>query len=387
MMRVAVVGLRGIPNVIGGIETQSEQLYVEMLRHRRDFDFHVYGRPRYMPDAVGSYRGLTLHRIWAPRRGGLEAFVHTFLAVLHARIILRAPLVHIHGIGPAFWSPLVRLLGGRTVVTHHAPDFERPKWGRLGRLVLRRGEYLAARFADRIVCVSHSVEQGFLARHPEARGKTRVVTNALPLPSALDRVAEEDGVLDRLGLIPGRYILAVGRIEETKRFHDLIAARQSLPAGSPPVVIAGTAPQSDRYEKTLLREAGPGTVLAGFCPPEELAALYSHCALFVHPSAMEGFGLVVIEALSHNAPVAISDIPPHREFGLPERCYFPVGDVDAIARAIGTEGWEDFAVPDRRGILDRYDIRAMARRYVDLFLSTSSVAACPPLESESITRQ
>lgn len=339
-----------------------------------------------MPDAVRSYRGLRLHRMWAPHRGGLEAFVHTLLAVLHARIVLGAPIVHVHGIGPAFWSPLVRLLRGRAIVTHHAPDFERPKWGWLGRFVLRAGEYLAARFADDIVCVSRSVEDGFLSRHPVARKKTRVIPNALSTPPLTDR-GDEAAVLDRLGLTPGRYILAVGRIEETKRFHDLIAARSALPANGPPLVIAGSAPQSDDYELRLQRAAGDGTVLAGFCPSTELAALYRHCGLFIHPSAMEGFGLVVLEALSHDAPVAISDIAPHREFNLPGPCYFRVGDVPAIARIMGAGEWSAFAVSGRQRILARHDIRTMSRDYLDLFLSTASVAEPVHVASESITRQ
>lgn len=385
-MRVAVVGLRGIPNVIGGIETQSEQLYVEMLRHQHDLEIHVYGRRRYMPDPVGRYRGLRLHRLWSPRRGGLEAFIHSFLAVLHARIVIDAPLVHIHGIGPAFWVPLVRLLGGKAIVTHHAPDFERPKWGRIGRFVLRKGERIAARFADQIVCVSRSVAEGFIARHPCAEPRTRVITNALNQPVTAEQ-ADGDGVLERLGLSRGRFVLAVGRIEETKRFHDLIAARRLLPVDAPVIVIAGSAPQSDGYERSLLREAGEGTVLAGFCPPVELAALYRHCGLFVHPSAMEGFGLVVLEALSHGAPVAISDIPPHREFGLPDRCYFPVGNVQAIARLLDAKEWSGFAVADRQRILASHDIGAMARDYVALFKSTRSASGAASVESASITFQ
>ena len=64
------------------------------------------------------------------RNKHLEAFIHTFLAVLYARKV-KANIVHIHAVGPALMTPLVRLLGMKAVITHHGPDYDRDKWGSL----------------------------------------------------------------------------------------------------------------------------------------------------------------------------------------------------------------------------------------------------------------
>jgi glycosyltransferase involved in cell wall biosynthesis len=52
--------------------------------------------------------------------------------------------------------------------------------------------------------------------------------------------------------------------------------------------------------------------------------------LLIAPSAFEGDGLVVIEAIKHGVPLLISDIPDFRRFRLPERNYCK--DVPAFVR-------------------------------------------------------
>jgi glycosyltransferase involved in cell wall biosynthesis len=44
----------------------------------------------------------------------------------------------------------------------------------------------------------------------------------------------------------------------------------------------------------------------GFVPSHDLPALYNLCTVFAFPSIMEGYGLPVIEAMAHGAPVVTS---------------------------------------------------------------------------------
>ena len=40
--------------------------------------------------------------------------------------------------------------------------------------------------------------------------------------------------------------------------------------------------------------------------------------------------------MSYSLPVVVSDIPANLEVGLPEECYFPVGNIDMLADRIET---------------------------------------------------
>ena len=56
-----------------------------------------------------------------------------------------------------------------------------------------------------------------------------------------------------------------------------------------------------------------GARFLGCVDDEALPVLYAGAAGFVYPSVYEGFGLPPLEAMASGCPVAVSDIPAHRE--------------------------------------------------------------------------
>jgi glycosyltransferase involved in cell wall biosynthesis len=66
----------------------------------------------------------------------------------------------------------------------------------------------------------------------------------------------------------------------------------------------------------------------------ELAEVYRRAHVVLMPSAAEGFGLPVIEALACGAAVVASDIPALREAGGPAVTFAPVGDVAAWSNRV-----------------------------------------------------
>lgn len=361
---VVVIGARALRGVIGGIETHCAALYPALAAQAPDLAFTVAIRSPYASQVQPGPERLTEVVLPSPRGGALETLVHTVRAVV--RFAPRADIVHLHGIGPGFFAPLARLLGARVVVTHHAADFERPKWSLTGRAFLRLGECLAGRFADRVICVSAALRRDFLSRNPVAAARTVTITHGAAL--APEAVPGDDArIVRELGLPPGGYLLAVGRMDETKRFDDLIAARAAARPGSLPLVIVGCGVGDLQHEARLQAEGGRHVIFLGGRHGPELAALYRQCALFLHASAMEGFGLVILEALVAGAPVRVSDIPVHREFGLPEDCYFHVGDLVALTTLVEEAGPRTSTWPDAAPIVAHYSLDRAAAAHLALY--------------------
>src|SRR5579871_3998370 len=122
-MHICVIGVRAIPDIIGGIEAHCQQLYPQLLRLAPEMRVTILIRRGYTVHSVFEYNGAWVRSIWSPYLWGVDTVVHSFLSVLYARFKLSADIVHLHGIGPGFFAPLARLLGMRTVVTHHARDY------------------------------------------------------------------------------------------------------------------------------------------------------------------------------------------------------------------------------------------------------------------------
>jgi glycosyltransferase involved in cell wall biosynthesis len=350
--RICVVGLRGIPGVMGGIESHCEQVFPRLKALSGQYDITIIGRKPYIAGGAYEYQGIRVVPLPAVKNKYLEAITNTALAVLYARFVLRAQILHIHGIGPALLGPLGRLLGMKLVVTHHGRDFERQKWNAIAKAALRLGERCATAAANRIIVVSRSVTEELRRRYPRLRSHIDYIPNgATEFP---DGDAKEDArsVLDQFSLEPGRYILGVGRLVPEKGFHVLIDAFKAANSGCK-LAIAGAADHEDDYSRSLLRHAGEHIRFCGFQSHEVLRVLYRNAALFVLPSTHEGLPIAALEAANLGVPVLLSDIRPNLDIELAPVNYFPVGDVEALSRKL-LANYEAFRV-DRDAIARRFN--------------------------------
>ncbi len=327
---IVFLGLRGIPNVQGGVEKHVEMLAGELTAS--GWDVEVIGRSRYLPHAgASSWNGIRILPLWAPRRMALEAVVHTFIGVWVAAW-QRPDILHIHAIGPALLVPLARLLGLRVVVTHHGYDYDRQKWGSLARRLLKLGEYCGMRLSHGRIAVSSEVARTMASRYHAA---VTFVPNGVTIPQH----RAETGILDTFGLRPKRYVLLAARFVPEKRQTDLIRAFARNAGSGFQLVLAGDAEFETPYSREVraLAESVPGVVLTGFQTGDKLAELFANAALFVLPSSHEGMPIALLEAMAFGLPVLASDIVANRELDLPAGDYFPLGDVDALARGMAAK--------------------------------------------------
>jgi len=236
----------------------------------------------------------------------------------------------------------------------------------MGRWFFRTGEWMVARFANDVICVSSNIEEGLSARYPPGRERFVTIRNGAPPPST--RPAAETDILSVLGLAPGGYILAVGRIDPAKGFHDLVQAFERARPTGLKLVIAGGAPANDPYGAKLKQSASDRIVFAGVQPADRLRTLYENAALFVHPSYHEGCPIVVLEALAADAPILVSDIPAHREVGLDPAAFFKAKDADGLAVRLAEGNFERLRCQRRLKILQENDWDTVARRHHDIIV-------------------
>lgn len=105
---------------------------------------------------------------------------------------------------------------------------------------------------------------------------------------------------------PGRDILFLGRLDESKGVSLLLAAWGQASEKQGRLVIAGAGPLLPAVREAAALD--PSVVCMGAVDAPRVSELISGCGVVVVPSLVyEGFPLTVVEAFAHGRPVAVTD--------------------------------------------------------------------------------
>lgn len=354
-----MIGQKGIPATWGGIERHVDELSTRLVA--MGHEVVVYTRPNYTDKALKEYKGVELRSLPTVGTKHLDAIVHCGLSTMAAWGD-RFDIVHYHAIGPTLVAPLARLRGFKVVATVHGRDWQREKWGLVGRSALRAGEWTATHVPQATISVSETLANEYTnAGHP-----VEFIPNGVAIPAGQDTT-----ILDELGLAGEPYVLFAARIVPEKGPHYLIDAWRRL--GRPfKLVIAGDTSFSDGYVARIREAEAEGVIFPGYVYGERLAALFRNASLFVLPSDLEGYPIVLLEALAFGTPPLASDIPQNIEVLGTEGMFFPAGDVDALAERL-RECMGDVEELKRRAValsasaIERHDWDLVARRTLAVY--------------------
>lgn len=304
-MRIAFIGVKGLPGTFSGIETHVHELGTRLAR--RGHEVFAYVRPHYTPRHVKEDVGIRLIHLPTIPSKHLDATVHSFLAALHT-LRMRFDIVHFHAIGPASFGLLARLSQARVVTTIHRFDYLSGKWGWFARSCLQMAERVSLNVSHRTIVIAP-----WLQAHYRSRGyEVEYIPNGVTLPET--EIGTEE--VEKLGLVPNDYLLFLGRLVPEKRPDWAIRAFIDSSRGPTKLVIAGGSSATDEYVRHLEELAVPAGDRVLFTGPvydQTKEQLLGNAKAFLLPSALEGLPITLLEAMSHGRPCLVSDIPPHRD--------------------------------------------------------------------------
>lgn len=234
--------------------------------------------------------------------------------------------------------------------------------------------------ADTIMVPSESVARTAQERCGIPRKKIVVIPNAV-------EIVEPAGLRLRFSEDPprGQRVGFLGRLDPIKRVPDLIRAMRFL---DPParLDIFGQGPQRADLERMIIAEGMSDRIfLRGVVadPKEALAQM----DLLVLPSAAEGFGLVLIEAMNAGVPVIATDVPGIRDVVRDQvtGILVPVESPSAIASAV-SRIWKEptlasgLVTAARQEVASRFSwdvVLPLYERLLEIDFAQSSLKAVP----------
>lgn len=217
--------------------------------------------------------------------------------------------------------------------------------------------------------------------------------DAARFPTVTD--GQRAALRERVGARDRFLLLAVGGVEPRKGTHHLFEALGELARDldrRPVLAVVGGHSFQDytAYRDAALAslpslglELGVDVVPLGTVDEAELAGWYSAADALAFPSVKEGWGLVVLEALSMGLPVVASDLPVFGEYltdGV-DALLPAVGDSPALAaalhRIIADGPLRDRLRTAGHAVAQRYTWAASARRHREVYADVRSALPRP----------
>lgn len=236
------------------------------------------------------------------------------------------------------------------VVIHDTLFIDHPEsFSRLFRWWYRLLLAVLGRRAAVVFTVSEFSKRSLEQHRLVPRGKAHVLRLGV---DHIERIATDATILERIGVRPHGYVLAIGSLARHKNLSTLVAAFTDAELDTIDLVVAGGG-NSRVFQNAGLRKA-PNIRYTGRISDAELKGLYAHAMAFACPSISEGFGLPPLEAMVFGCPVIATT-----GGAVPEVCGDAAIYVDPHDRA----GWRDALrrIADDSDLRDTLGARAQAR--------------------------
>jgi glycosyltransferase involved in cell wall biosynthesis len=290
-MRLAIVGIRGIPNSYGGFETLAEYL-VEYLAG--DIDITVFCSSKDQSKKQKEYKGAKLRYIPVTSHGALGIVydsISLFLSVKKYDKILFL------GFGGGFIMPLLKKHGSKIILNIGGLDWKRDKWSGRTKKIIKKAEKLLVKYCSQIIADNKGIQEYLLAEY--GRSSTLIAYGG----DQAERIAPSEEERRQYSFLNSGYAFVVTRIQPDNNIEMLLKAfmhQQNMP-----LVMVGNFDNSayGKLIKAKYAEVQNLILLDAIYDRKKLDVLRSNCTVYIHGHSVGGTNPSLVEAMYLGLPV------------------------------------------------------------------------------------
>jgi glycosyltransferase involved in cell wall biosynthesis len=302
LMKVALMGTRGVPAQYGGFETAVEEIGKRLAA--RGHEVTVYCRNP--GQSQRAYLGMRLVNLPAVRHRMAETLSHTALSTVHAIVRDRPDVVLLLNAGNAPLLPVLSAARIPTAIHLDGLESRREKWRGAGARYYRWAERSAVRRGREVIADAEAIA----AYVHEHYGRTCTV-----IPYGAPLIEPGQHRLADVGLQAGHYHLVVARFEPENHVREAVLGYRASREHRP-LVVVGSAPYSQWYVDAV-HEAGAGDprvrFLGGIYDQELLDQLYGNAITYNHGHSVGGTNPSLLRAMGAGAAILAYDVEFNRE--------------------------------------------------------------------------
>lgn len=311
-MKVAIIGIVGVPANYGGFETLVENLLD--YKNSNVISYNIYCSRFHYKEKPKEYKGASL--LYVPfKANGFQSILYDVICIIHAAFTAEKLLIL--GVSGCVILPFIRLFFHKKqiVVNIDGLEHRREKWGKLVRLFLKFSERIAVRFSN-IVIADNKAIQDYIVQ--EYNKKASLIEyggdNAL--------VNGDSVVLNQINFVKNSYAFSVCRIEPENNIHIILNAFRDMPEHN--IVIVGNWDNSV-YGKSIFLDFIDTPNIKLLNPIydfQKLNGLRQNARVYIHGHSAGGTNPSLVEAMMLELPIIAFDVLYNRETTENKAIYF-----------------------------------------------------------------
>lgn len=374
MLRIAILGTRGIPASYGGFETFAEQLATRLVARGHQVTVYAEADSAGLPDTW--HQGVRIRHIQRPRWGAASVIAYDCRCLADARH--DHDLLYMLGYGAAWACWWARKVWGQKVwLNVDGLEWARSKWSPLARAYLRVMEWVSSWAPTRVLADAQAIADRYRQIYPHGVPCSFIAYGA-PL---VDASAQNTDALAQWGLQPGQYVLVVARPEPENHVLEIIQGHARGTCAWPLVIVGDIKPVT-AYQRTLLAHASERVkLIGGVYDSALLGCLRLHAGCHVHGHSVGGTNPSLLEALACGNVVIAHDNPFNREVARSAALYFQspqeLAECLASVAALTPVARQSMAEQARQIVATHYTWEGIADAY-EALMQAEVAGAVPP---------
>lgn len=300
-MKIAIMGIRGIPANYGGFETFAENLATRLVSLGHEVT--VYGRSNIIDYSEKYYKGVRIKILPTISHKYLDTVVHTFVCMMNS-FFIKYDIVFVCNSANALFTIIPRLTCKPVVLNVDGLEWKRQKWNWAGKTFYKVSEFLATIIPNAIVTDALDVQRYY---HIKFNKQSIFIPYGAP-----EEKACTTRVLEKFGLEADDYVLYVSRMEPENNAHRVVKAFERVKTDKK-LVMVGDAPYSTAYIANLKKTKDARIVFTGYVFGEGYKELQSNAYFYIQATEVGGTHPALVEGMGYGNCVLANDVPEHHE--------------------------------------------------------------------------
>lgn len=289
--KVAIIGIRGLPNTYGGFETLAEYL----VKHLADtFEITVYCSSIDITTRLKEYNGAKLKYIPISSHGAWGIIYDSISLLLSVR---KFDKIIFLGFGGGFVMPLLKKYRNKMILNIGGLDWKRDKWSLKVKKIIKRSESLLVKYSSQIISDNVGIQDYILTEY--GRNSTLIAYGG----DQAKKVNITPEAIKDYPLLESKYAFIVTRIQADNNVEMILKA--FMKQNKLQIVIVGNWNDSKygRMLKSKYLNTNNLILLDAIYDQQKLDILRSNCTVYIHGHSAGGTNPSLVEAMFLGLPI------------------------------------------------------------------------------------